>query len=168
MQHLIFIPSAVWIKKTTNTLSLAYGWDGIDCGFVSWRESLISLSTISSVYLHLVRVSLFQLHRLITIILDNFSQLPFTNGPKCHKCIKCNLHVSTGQQNRLVSPNISKNKERSRIQPPKKRDDFYKQLCFKMFLQKMTISFEELGEIRDYFFPRKKLSHLFKVMKITV
>ena len=76
MQHLIFIPSAVWIKKTTNTLSLAYGWDGIDCGF-EIRESLISLSTISSVYLHLVRVSLFQLHRLITIILDNFSRLPF-------------------------------------------------------------------------------------------
>ena len=65
--------------------------------------------------------------------------------------------MSTGQQNRLVSANISKNKERSRIQPPKKRDDFYKQLSFKMFLQKITISFEELGEIRDYFFPRKKV-----------
>ena len=75
MQHLIFIPSAVWIKKTTNTLSLALnGWDGIDCGF-EIRESLISLSTISSVYLHLVRVSLSQLHRSITIILDNFSRL---------------------------------------------------------------------------------------------
>ena len=98
-----------------------------------WRRCFLHLRWY---FLHLVRVSLFQLHRLITIILDNFSRLPFTNGPKCHKCIKCNLHVSTGQQNRLVSPNISKNKERSRIQPPKKKMTFTNNLVLRCFCKK--------------------------------